>query len=219
MTFILAEEHLCIIAGTAACNSDDERQLSIADGGVTADGGNPERSDAMGDLSCYSAVEHLCDGRALEIRALRPDDRERMLAAIDHTSAQSLYRRFFAAKRHFTDKEIAFFLNVDFREQVALVATADEDGEQAIVGGARYVATRPGQAEVAFTVIDEYQRRGIGAALVRHLVDIGRAAGLTELTAEVLPDNAPMLKLFERTGLPLSSRREADAVHLVLRLT
>lgn len=72
---------------------------------------------------------------------------------------------------------------------------------------------------MAFTVIDEYQRRGIGAALVRHLVDIARAAGLTELTAEVLPDNAPMLKLFERTGLPLSSRREADAVHLVLRLT
>jgi RimJ/RimL family protein N-acetyltransferase len=173
----------------------------------------------MDDLSHYSAVERLRDGRTLEIRALRPDDRERMLAAVDHTSAQSLYRRFFGAKRHFTDKEIAFFLNVDFTDHVALVATADEDGEPAVIGGARYVVTRPGQAEVAFTVVDEYQGQGIGAALVRHLVGIARAAGLTELTAEVLPDNTPMLKLFERTGLPLSKRRDAEAVHLILQLT
>ena len=173
----------------------------------------------MDDLSHYSAVERLRDGRTLEIRALRPDDRERMLAAVDHTSAQSLYRRFFGAKRHFTDKEIAFFLNVDFTDHVALVATADEDGERAVIGGARYVVTRPGQAEVAFTVVDEYQGQGIGAALVRHLVGIARAAGLTELTAEVLPDNTPMLKLFERTGLPLSKRRDAEAVHLILQLT
>jgi RimJ/RimL family protein N-acetyltransferase len=173
----------------------------------------------MNDLSHYSAVERLRDGRTLEIRALRPDDRKRMLAAIDHTSGRSLRRRFFGAKRHFTDKEITFFLNVDFTDHVALVATADKDGERAVIGGARYVVTRPGQAEVAFTVVDEYQGQGIGTALVRHLVGIARTAGLTELTAEVLPDNAPMLKLFERIGLPLSKRRDAEAVHLVLKLT
>ncbi len=78
--------------------------------------------------------------------------------------------------------------------------------------------TRPGQAEVAFTVVDQYQGRGIGAALVRHLVGIARRSGLAELTAEVLPDNTPMLKLFERCGLPLSKRREAEAVHVVLQL-
>ncbi|WP_336491889.1 GNAT family N-acetyltransferase [Methylobacterium nigriterrae] len=172
----------------------------------------------MDDLSHYSAIEHLRDGRTLEIRALRPDDREGMLAAVDHTSTQSLYRRFFGAKRHFTDKEIAFFLNVDFTSHVALVATADEGGDRAVVGGARYVVTRPGQAEVAFTVVDHYQGQGIGAALVRHLIGIARRSGLAELTAEVLPDNAPMLKLFERCGLPLSKRREGPVVHVTLEL-
>ncbi|WP_457104580.1 hypothetical protein [Methylobacterium sp. P5_C11] len=64
----------------------------------------------MDDLSHYAAVERMPDGWPLEIRALRPDDRERLLSAVEHTSAQSLYRRFFGAKRQFTDKEIAFFL-------------------------------------------------------------------------------------------------------------
>ena len=172
----------------------------------------------MDDLSHYSVVEHLRDGRMLEIRALRPDDRQGLLAAVDHASAQSRYRRFFGAKRHFTDKEIAFFLDVDFTNHVALVATADDNGERVIVGGARYVVTRPGQAEIAFTVVDQYQGQGIGAVLMRHLIGIARRSELAELTAEVLPDNAPMLKLFERCGFPLSKRRDTEAVHMLLQL-
>ncbi|ACK84906.1 hypothetical protein [Methylorubrum extorquens] len=74
----------------------------------------------MDDLSHYSVIERLRDGRTLEIRALLPGDREGVLTAIDHSSAQSLYRRFFGAKRRFTDKEIAFFLEVDFTTHVAL---------------------------------------------------------------------------------------------------
>lgn len=147
----------------------------------------------MDDLSHYSVVEHLRDGRMLEIRALRPDDRQGLLAAVDHASAQSRYRRFFGAKRHFTDKEIAFFLDVDFTNHVALVATADDNGERVIVGGAR-------------------------AVLMRHLIGIARRSELAELTAEVLPDNAPMLKLFERCGFPLSKRRDTEAVHMLLQL-
>jgi GNAT superfamily N-acetyltransferase len=173
----------------------------------------------MDNPSHYSAVERLRDERTLEIRALLPDDRDGVLAAVEHTSPLSLYRRLFGAKRHFTDKEIAFFLNVDFTSHVALVAVAEEAGARVIVGGARYVVTQPGQAEVAFTVIDQYQGQGIGAALMRHLVGIARKSGLTGLTAEVLPDNAPMLTLFERCGLPVHMRREAGAVHVALQLT
>ena len=49
--------------------------------------------------------------------------------------------------------------------------------------------SRPGAAEVAFVVIDDYQGQGIGAALLRHLAAIARSAGLKELVAEVLPEN------------------------------
>jgi GNAT superfamily N-acetyltransferase len=166
----------------------------------------------------YSAIELLRDGRKVEIRALRTEDKADMLGAIDRTSAQSLYRRFFGAKRGFSEKEVAFFLNIDFTNHVALVAVVEEGDRAVIVAGGRYVAERPGVAEVAFAVIDDYQGQGIGAALLRHLATIARGAGFKEFTAEVLPDNIPMLKVFEKSGLKFSTKREAGAVHVSLQL-
>jgi RimJ/RimL family protein N-acetyltransferase len=173
---------------------------------------------AMLEAAKYSAIESLRDGRRMEIRALRPEDKTDMLGAIDRTSAQSLYRRFFGAKRDFSEKEIAFFLNIDFTNHVALVAVIEEGGRAVIIAGGRYVAVRPGVAEVAFAVIDDYQGQGIGAALLRHLATIARGAGLNEFTAEVLPDNIAMLKVFEKSGLKFRTKREAGAVHVALQL-
>jgi GNAT superfamily N-acetyltransferase len=141
-----------------------------------------------------------------------------MLAAVERIGAQSLYRRFMGAKRGFSDKERAFFLNVDFVNHVALVAELKEADHASIVAGGRYVVGKPGTAEIAFTVVDGYQGQGIGAALLRHLAGLARQAGLKEFTAEVLPDNTPMLKVFERSGLKFNSRRSADGVHAVLQL-
>ena len=175
-------------------------------------------TDSMVERSSYSAVELLRNGRRIEIRALKPDDRAGFLAAVDRSSTQSLYRRFFGVQRHFTEQEIAFFLNVDFVNHVALVAVAEENGEPIIVGGGRYVVLEPGKAEVAFAVIDQYQGQGIGVALMHHLVVIARAAGLQELTAEVLPDNVAMLKVFAKSGVRHNTRREAQVVHVALQL-
>jgi len=166
----------------------------------------------------YSAVERLRDGREIEIRALRPADRDGLRAAFDRTSEESRYRRFFAPKRTFTEKEIEFYLNVDFVDHVALVAELGEDGRPVIVGGGRYIVSGPGRAEVAFAVDDPHQGLGIATRLMRHLVAIAREAGLRELTAEVLPDNAPMLKVFERCGLAATTRREGGVVHVTLAL-
>ena len=71
---------------------------------------------------------------------------------------------------------------------------------------------------MAFAVVDEYQRQGIGAALMRHLAAIAVSAGLTKLIAEVLPDNLPMLKVFENSGFPRSVKYEFQAVHVSLDL-
>jgi GNAT superfamily N-acetyltransferase len=172
----------------------------------------------MSEPAKYSAIELLRDGRKMEIRALRAEDKADMLGAIDRTSSQSLYRRFFGAKRAFSEKEVAFFLNIDFTNHVALVAVVEEEGRAVIVAGGRYVAERPGVAEVAFAVIDDYQGQGIGAALLRHLAKIARGAGVKEFTAEVLPDNIPMLKMFEKSGLKVHTRREPGAVHVALQL-
>jgi RimJ/RimL family protein N-acetyltransferase len=166
----------------------------------------------------YSAVETLRDGRPMEIRALRPDDQAELLAAVERSSPKSRYRRFFGAKRYFSDKEIAYFVNVDFVNHVALVAVVAEGERPTIVGGGRYVVVHPGQAEVAFVVVDQYQGQSIGAALLRHLIAIARHAGLTELIADVLADNGAMLKVFDKCGLRVNTRREAGIVRVSLQL-
>jgi len=167
----------------------------------------------------YSAIEGLRDGCRVEIRALRPDDRADLIAAVGRTSDRSLYRRFFGLKRSFTDQEAAYFMNVDFVNHVALVALIDEEGRSVIAGGGRYIVVQPGQAEVAFVVVDEYQGRGIGGALMRHLTSIACAAGLRTFIAEVLPENTPMLQLFKTSGLPLSMRREGQVVDVTIWLS
>jgi GNAT superfamily N-acetyltransferase len=167
----------------------------------------------------YHAVETTRDGRQVEIRALRPDDQAGLMAAVDRTSTQSLYRRFFGVKRHFSDNEVAFFLHVDFVSHVALVAVVEENGKPTIIGGGRYVVVQPGKAELAFAVVDVYQGQSVGAALMRHLIAIARNAGLRELTADVLPSNGPMLKVFKRSGLPMSTQREGGTVQVSLQLT
>jgi RimJ/RimL family protein N-acetyltransferase len=166
----------------------------------------------------YRAIEHLPDGREVEIRALRPDDKDDMLAAVGRTGMQSLQRRFFAVKRGFSEKEIAFFMNIDFSNHVALVALADEDGRRVIIGGGRYIVVEPGKAEIAFMVIDAHQGQGIGTLLMRHLAAIARNAGLKQLIAEVLPENTAMRKVFSKFGFKHGPAGGPQVVHLVLKL-
>lgn len=170
------------------------------------------------EVAEYEVAETLRDGRPFKIRALRPDDRDGLLAAVGQTSAQSLYRRFFSPRRGFTEEQIAYFVNVDFVAHVALVAVLEENGRRVIVGGGRYIVVQPGKAEVAFVVVDRYQGQGIGAALMRHLTTIARDAGLQELVAEVLADNISMLKVFRNSGLRLGTTHEAGVVHVALQL-
>jgi RimJ/RimL family protein N-acetyltransferase len=172
----------------------------------------------MTNAANYSAREILRDGGVIEIRALRPEDEAGMLAAVERTSAQSLQRRFFVMKRHFSDKERTYFMEVDFAKHVALVATALENHRPVIVGGGRYIVFEPGRAEMAFTVVDDWQGRGIGSILMRHLIHIARDSALGELTAEVLPENAAMLKVFDKFGFRPAPTRDPQTVHLELKL-
>ena len=166
----------------------------------------------------YSAVETLRDGRRVEIRAQRPADRDAIAAAFRRSSPETIYRRFFVPRTGFTEKEVAFYLDLDFVNQVALVAELEEAGQKVIVGGGRYIVSPAGRAEIAFTVDDSHQGLGIATRLMRHLVAIARAAGIKEFFAEVLAENAPMLKVFQRSGLAATTRREGGVVHVAMAL-
>jgi len=184
---------------------------------IEAPAGTPVANPAQG-VAAYRAVEVLRDGRRATIRALQPQDRRALSEAFARTGDESRYRRFFTSKRSLSEGEIAFFVEVNFTTHVALVAELEEPGRAVIAGGGRYVVCAPGSAEVAFMVDDAHQGLGIGSLLMRHLVACARSAGLEALVAEVLHGNTAMLKVFERAGLALQTRREAGVLHVEMRL-
>jgi RimJ/RimL family protein N-acetyltransferase len=170
----------------------------------------------MIETARYSAKETLLDGRTVTIRAQRPEDLEAWRRAMSRSSPASLYHRFFEIKRGFTENEEHYFLDIDFVKHVALVAVVEENGTS-IVGGCRYVLVEPAMAEISFHVIDEYQTKEIGTMLMRHLAKIARAAEVTELTAEVMSDNEPMIKVIARSGLQVSATREGAIFYYNMR--
>ena len=70
---------------------------------------------------------------------------------------------------------------------------------------------------MAFSVVDEFQHHGLGAVLMHHIAAVARDAGIKELVAEVLSDNASMLAVFEHSGLITTTRREGTTVHVSMR--
>lgn len=170
------------------------------------------------DAANFSVNETLRDGGRVTIRSLQPEDRAIFIAAVGRTSSQSIHRRFFAPRRNFSDSETSFFVDVDFVKHVALIAVVEADRGDRIAGGGRYIMGQPGEAELAFMVVDQYQGKGIGTALLRHLISIARHGGLRELSADVLADNAPMLKIFERSGFRVGPSREPGTKHFTFQL-
>ena len=74
-------------------------------------------------------------------------------------------------------------------------------------------------AEVAFTVEEDYQGKGVAGRLIRHLVDVARECGIARFEADVLTGNKAMLNVFARSGLPMLQKREDGVVHVTLALT
>jgi hypothetical protein len=91
----------------------------------------------MLELSGYSEIEALRDGHRVDIRAPRPEHRDDLLAAVGRIGTDSLYRRFFAIKSQFSEKETASFVNLNFVSRVTLIALVEEGGEPVIVADGR----------------------------------------------------------------------------------
>jgi acetyl coenzyme A synthetase (ADP forming)-like protein len=178
-------------------------------------------SDLSAAARSYAAEAILRDGASVRIRAIRPDDKERLIAHFGSLSPRSVYFRFFSAKRQLTSEELARFTELDFVHHVGLVATLRVGDQERIIGVGRFITLHdrgaPHRAEVAFAVADEHQGRGVGTLLLAHLVPLARARGITEFQAEVLGENNQMLRVFSDSGLLVTRSVEGGVVHLSLQ--
>lgn len=141
-------------------------------------------------------VMRLRDGTRLLVRHIRPTDKRLLNAGFEHLSDETRRRRFLAPKTRLTSSDLRYLTEVDGRDHVALIALRLDDWKRP-VAVARYVRLRedPSTAEVAITVDDEYQGRGIGRRLGLLLADEARANGITRFSAEILGENVAALRL------------------------
>jgi RimJ/RimL family protein N-acetyltransferase len=174
------------------------------------------------DPADFRQQARLRNGTPVLIRAIRRDDRERIIAAFRKLEPETIYTRFFSAKKELTETDLARIDASDFVHALALVATVGEGADEVIIGGGAYtVLDRPGEpltAEVSFTIEEDYHGQGLSGLFMRLLTQIGRERGIQRFEAEVLAGNTPMLKVFQRSGLPMSKRIEDGVVRVVMDL-
>jgi GNAT superfamily N-acetyltransferase len=142
----------------------------------------------------------LNDGSEVEIRPLTADDKAGLAAGFERLSELSRYRRFLSPTSRLSAKQLAYLTEVDHHDHEALVAIDPTSHDGLAV--ARYVrsAQNPGEAEFAVAVADDWQRRGLGTALLQELAARARAEGITRFTGFVLKDNQPMRGLLQSLG-------------------
>ena len=161
----------------------------------------------------------LRDGSTIVVRPVRADDAEALNAAFGRLSAESRRRRFLTPKGRLTDNELRYLTDIDHHRHEALVAVTPDESE--LVGVARFIKLEdePEAAEAAITVVDDWQRRGVGTAMLESLRARARAEGVTTFLTAVLPENEQRIRaLFGQVG-ELSDRRGALPVRMRFALS
>ena len=144
----------------------------------------------------------LTDGTKVLVRPIVPEDESLLHEAVAAMSERTVYFRFFSPLKRMPDALAHRLAVVDYNDRFALVATTNKPGgKERIVGVARYDRVAGTDvAEVAVAVIDEYQRRGLGSALMTILGKVAGEHGLKTFTLIVLPENQQMLGLLRKMG-------------------
>jgi acetyltransferase len=138
----------------------------------------------------------LPDGATAYVRPIAPEDKPLLVEGLRRLSPETSFRRFLSPKVSFSAAELRYLTEVDGRDHIAYVAFLD--GQFAAV--ARAVRTEPDTAELAITVGDRWQGRGLGRALATLLADRMREQGVTKIAGTMLAGNKAALKLMRGFG-------------------
>jgi acyl-CoA hydrolase/GNAT superfamily N-acetyltransferase len=156
----------------------------------------------------------LPDGLQINFRSIHPTDEPKMRHLFYTLSEHTIYYRFMEHLKRVPRKQIQDFTYIDHRNDVAIVATVPEAyGEAIIAVGRYYLDPKTNRAEVAFVVQDQWQGRGIGTFLLKHLIKIARRNGIRGFTAEVLRDNRPMQAVINKSNCKVRSALNEGVYH------
>jgi RimJ/RimL family protein N-acetyltransferase len=160
-------------------------------------------------LSCSTALLdeplqeiRLRDETCVWVRPIRPEDRDRLRVGLHQLSAASRYHRFLATVSELSEEQLRYLTDVDHVNHLAWIALDPVLPEEPAVGVARCIRfpENPAMAEVAVTVLDAYQGRGLGTLLLGLLSRSAAAQGIRTFRAYVHEDNDAMLRIFRDLG-------------------
>lgn len=148
----------------------------------------------------------LRDGAHVVVRPLEHADRAMLGEAVAALSERTRYLRFAAPKPRLTARELDFLVDLDHHDREALLAIEPATGRG--VGVVRYVQVpgEPGTVEIAATVADDWQGRGLGGALLALLAERAQAEGHRVMRASVLAENARSIGMLKRGGFAIHDR-------------
>lgn len=134
------------------------------------------------------------------IRPITPDDGGLIQDLFEHLSPRSVYMRFFAPMKRISPSMIERLTHIDYRAHIALKALAAGEETNGMLGVARVITTATAKAEFSVVVRDDWQGKGVGAALLGTCLDIAAQRGIARVWGLVLAENTQMLKLGRRLG-------------------
>jgi RimJ/RimL family protein N-acetyltransferase len=134
-------------------------------------------------------------------------------------SDRSMYTRFMTVRKEMSHEALQEYTVIDYTKEMVILATVEKEGQEFVVGLAEYYLDDESLgANVAFTIRDEYQNKGVGTELLQYLVYLAKREGLHSLTAEVLAENKPMMRVFQKLKLPMEVTTSGEVHELVIRL-
>jgi RimJ/RimL family protein N-acetyltransferase len=156
----------------------------------------------------------LGDGTRLTFRPIHPTDEPRVRNLFYSLSKQAIYNRFMQHVKRFPWQQIANYVYIDHRNDVAIVATLPTEPDEPIIGiGRYYLDPRTNRAEIAIEVRDEWQGKGLGTALLGYLTGIAKRNGIGGFVADVLVHNKGAKSVLAKMGYKIRSRNEGSSVH------
>ncbi len=174
----------------------------------------------VSEATSQDGLEHratLHDGTEISFRPIRPTDDRSLRDMLYSLSPESIYYRFFQPLKQFSFSYRQKLVNVNTREEMAIVGCVARPGGEEIVAAGRYIR-EPGHnlAEVAFLVQDEWQNKGMGTHLLNFLARCARKNGIQQFRASVLRENKAMLNVFHSSGFNVHTKLEEDVYSLTM---
>lgn len=146
-------------------------------------------------------------GLKILLRPVKISDEPLLKEFFYSLSDSSMYKRFISTRKDMPHERLQDFVVIDYRKEMFLLATKQEYEHEMILGlGQYWIDKETHTADIAFVVLDNYHRQGIGEELLTYLTLLAKKQGLLGFTAEVLVENIPMQNLFNKAGFDIAKR-------------